>query len=164
MNTRGTRIAALTVLCGIAQIVQTGCVSYGTYELTKRDAESARLLYQNEHNRSQELAESNKKMKLQIEELTANLRSAREQVDRTDREFREARDELLKLKIDREQQRHGVKARLKETQSLLEKEKAALETMTDVRLKSQGESEDTKRRVKGLMQQLQALLEQLEQF
>ncbi|MGH7207991.1 MAG: hypothetical protein ACREIL_01260, partial [Nitrospiraceae bacterium] len=116
------------------------------------------LLYQNEQRRSQELSATATQMKLQIEGLEATLRDTREKLERADRDWRETRDELLKLKIEQEQRRKG-RQRLVETQPLLEAEKAAVATELEARFKQKAESEDAKRRLKELMQQLQTVLE-----
>jgi hypothetical protein len=142
--------------------VQSGCVFGSSYELAKKDAENAKLLYESELRRSQDLAAANKRMKLQIEDLETGFRAAREKADRLEKEFREVRDDLLKLKIEREQQRHKIKQQLKETQSQLEREKALLDTEAELRLKTQGQPEETRTRAKELLQQLQALMEQID--
>ena len=98
-------------------------------------------------------------MMLQIEGLEATLRETREKLERADRDWRETRDELLRVKIEREQQRRKGRQRLVETQPLLEAEKAAVASELEARFKQQAESEDAKRRLKELMQQLQTVLE-----
>lgn len=161
MKTWSTHLAIVTVLGGLVAATQTACVSSSTYELAKSNAENAKLLYQNEQRRSQELVATNKRMKQQIEDLESNLRISREQLERKDKEWREARDELLKMKIDKEQQRHKSRERLSEASSRPEViEKAGPATDFDSRSKSQAQSEDAKRRVKELLEQLQGLLEQ----
>jgi len=84
MKTGGGRIAVMTVLGWMLAGVSTGCVSSSTYELAKSNATTA------------------KQMKLQIEALEATLRDTREKLERTDQDWREARDELLRVKIERE--------------------------------------------------------------
>jgi PHD/YefM family antitoxin component YafN of YafNO toxin-antitoxin module len=138
----------------------SGCVSASTYERAVQEAMQARLKNQET---IRDLAESKKQMKQRIEDLEARLRDANESLIRTERERVEVRDELLKIKMDREQQIHRIRERLKISQKQLEKEKAALETEASIREKSQAQSEETKRRLKDLMQEIQGLLDQLEQ-
>ena len=161
MNTWRTRLALVTVL-GMVSGAHAGCVFGSSYELAKKDAENAKLLYEGELRRSQDLAAANKRMKLQIEDLETGFRTAREKADRIEKEYREVRDDQLKLKIEKEQQRHKIKQQLKETQSQLEREKAFLDTEAELRLKTQGQSEETRARAKELIQQLQALMEQID--
>ncbi|MEK6526469.1 MAG: hypothetical protein AABZ22_06315 [Nitrospirota bacterium] len=159
MKTGAGRIAVMTVLGWMVAGVSTGCVSSSTYELAKSNAENAKLLYQNEQRRSQELAATAKQMKLQLETLEATLRDTREKLERTDRDWREARDELLRVKIEREQQRRKGRERVVETLSRIEAEKPASAPDPEALLKQQGQSDETKRRLKELMQQLQTALE-----
>lgn len=161
MKTLSTHLAIITVLGGLVAAAQTACVSGSTYELAKSNAENAKLLYQNEQRRSQELVATNKRMKQQIDDLESNLRISREQLERKDKEWREARDELLRMKIDKEQQRHKSRDRLTEASPRPEVvEKAGPASDFDSRPKSQAQSEDAKRRVKELLEQLQGLLDQ----
>ncbi|MGH7251520.1 MAG: hypothetical protein ACREIK_06650, partial [Nitrospiraceae bacterium] len=102
MKTWSIRREVFVVFGMMVAGVSMGCVSSNTYELAKSNAENAKLLYQNEQRRSQELAGTAKQMKLQIEGLEATLRDTREKLERTDRDWRETRDELLKLKIEQE--------------------------------------------------------------
>jgi septal ring factor EnvC (AmiA/AmiB activator) len=146
------RRAALLIASAAFGVLLTGCVSSSTYELAKRDAEKAMLLYQNEQHRTQELATANKQLKQQVEALQVTLKDTQEKFERADRDWRETRDELLKLKIEREQQARG-RARRGEA------ERAVL-GLPEPAPKSAFESEETKRRLKELMQQLQSVLNQ----
>ena len=157
MKTGSARLEVVAVLGLMALGVSTGCVSSNTYELAKSNAENAKLLYQNEQRRSQELVASAKQMKLQIEALEATLRDTREKLERTDRDWRETRDELLRFKIDREQQRRKI--RVGDFLTRPEIEKPTLDVESEARVKPQTESEDAKRRLKELMQQLQTVIE-----
>jgi len=159
MNTWGERRGMLAALGVLALAASTGCVSNSTYQLAKSNAENAKLLYLNEQRRAQELSATVKQQKLEMESLEATLRETREKLGRTDREWRETRDELLKLKIEQEQ-RHKGRQRLVEAQPTLEAEKAAVAAEVEARFKQQAESEDAKRRLKELMQQLQSVLQQ----
>jgi chromosome segregation ATPase len=132
----------------------TGCVSSDSYALAKRDAENARLLYQNEQRQAQELAANNKRLKQQIEELDVALRETRDKLTRSDREWREARDELLRLKIEREQ--HRTSRERGDSQLNLDTAKPD----TDDRPRTHPQSDEAKRRLKDLLEQLHGLLQQ----
>jgi hypothetical protein len=131
----------------------SACVSGDTYELAKKDAENARLLYQNEQRQTLDLVANNKRLKQQIEELDAALRETKEKLARINREWLETRDELLRLKIEREQRRS---ARHGESQLNLDTAKPD----SDERAKRQLQSEDPKRRLKEILEELQGLLQQ----
>ena len=158
MKTWSVQREVLAVLGMKVAGVSMGCVSSSTYELAKSNAENAKLLYQNEQRRSQELAGTAKQMKLQIEGLEATLRDTREKLERTDRDWRETRDELLRVKIEREQQRRKI--RVGDFLTRPEMEKPTLDVEPEARIKHQAESEDAKRLLKELMQQLQTVLQQ----
>lgn len=162
MKTWRTGLASVGVLGVMISGASFGCVSLSSYELVKSNAENAKLLYHNEQRRSQELVASSKLMKLRVEELEATLREARTQLEHTDKESRETRDELLKYKIEREQARR--KFRPGDILPRLEAERIAGELEPEVRFKAQpqpqAQTEDTRRRLKELMQQLQTVLQQ----
>ncbi len=160
-RSQGTVLAAVV---GLLAIGQTGCVSSSAYELARKDAENARLLYQNETRRAQELAATATQLKAQIERTQAELKKAQEQIARTEQEFHATRDELLRLKIEWEQHQHALRKQLKIAQAQLQREKAVLDTEADLRSKTEGQSEETRRRVKDLVVQIQTLLRQLEPF
>jgi septal ring factor EnvC (AmiA/AmiB activator) len=141
MTSRIIRVAALTLIAGLAGGSISGCVLGSTFEQAQREAE--RRLY-NEQRTSQELADANKRLKQRVDELESALRTAREDLVRTERIWKETRDELLKLKIEQEQL-----PRSRERLSQLEK--PSLPSRTD----------DTIRRLKDLLRQLQAALDQL---
>ncbi|WP_447972708.1 hypothetical protein [Nitrospira sp. Kam-Ns4a] len=159
-----TRRIVVAAVCSLIAVGQTGCVSSSTYELARKDAENARLLYQNETRRAQELAATVVQLTAQIERTQAELKKAQEQIARTEQEFQATRDELLRLKIDWEQHQHALRKQLKVAQAHLQREQAVLDAEADLRSKTEGQSEETRRRVKALVVQIQTLLGQLEPF
>jgi chromosome segregation ATPase len=142
MNSRVTRLAALALIGGMITGSNTGCVSGSTFEDAQR---KAAYQLQNEQRIAHELAISNKQLKQRIEELETSLRTTREDLVRTERESKETRDELLKLKIDKEQQRGRGRDRFSQLE----------------RPEIPGRAEETVRRLKDLLRQLQAALDQL---
>jgi hypothetical protein len=147
-------LATTALLC----VGTIGCVSTEAYELAKKDADNARLLYQNEQRRGQELALSNKKMKQHLEELDATLKDMREKVSRTEREWRETRDELLRIKIEQEQRRGAL--RHSPSQLGLEDARPAPVGPEGPPRKVPPGSDETKRRLRDLLEQLQDVLQQ----
>ncbi len=140
----------------------SGCVSSSTYELAKSNAENAKLLYQNEQRRANELAAGTKKLKERIEELEASLHESREKLARADRDWRETRDELLRLKIEREQARRKGGERSPEfvIHSDAEKSSSGIEP-EGAGPKGDPQARDARRRLRELLQQLQSALEHL---
>ncbi len=153
-------VTAWAVLLG-ASMALTGCVSSTTYELAKRDAQNATLLLQHEQRRIQDLTAEHKRMTQRIEQLQADLQKTQQELTVRDQAWRETRDELLQLKIDQEKTQHQIKRRLKEAKAHLQQEQAALETALALQAQTQGQSEDTKRRIQELIQEIQNLLDRM---
>ncbi len=158
---RRSSLTAAVLGCSLV-VASFGCVSSSTYELARSNAENAKLLYQSEQRRANELAASAKKMKQHIEELEASLQESRDKLTRTDRDWRETRDELLRLKIEREQARRKGGERAPEFVVHAETEKPAPALEPEPPQPKAGpQSDDPKRRLKELLQQLQSALEHL---
>ena len=145
MNRRVTYFAALALI-GIGGLA--GCVSSGTHNEAIRHAE---LRLQSEQRLTQELATSNKELRFRNAELESTLRSVRDQLMRTDKEWRDARDELLKIKISQEQHAVGH-----ERFPYLDRPGFGKEA----RPKPKEQAEDAVQRAKELLRQLHILLEQ----
>lgn len=75
-----------------------GCASIGSYHDARREAEEARLAYEQEARRSQELTVQTTKLREQADLLEIALRKAREDLERREREDLEARETLAALK------------------------------------------------------------------
>jgi hypothetical protein len=138
----------------------TGCVSSDTYQLAKKDAENARSVLQNEQRHAQEISEANKRMKMQIEELQANLREMKENLVRTEREWRDTRDELLRIKIDREQQRRGGQQREAQLGLDTSRPLVPLPSETEASRRKAASPEEIKQRLKTVLEQLQGVLQE----
>jgi septal ring factor EnvC (AmiA/AmiB activator) len=149
-------LLAISSITALGMSGMAGCVSSEAYDQMRREAESARLIAQNDQRRTHELSLTNKKMKQQIEELEATLKETQEKLARTDREWRETRDELLRIKIEREQRRGAVRGQ----SALAEGIKPPAESPQEPTRKPVPNSEEVKRRLHGLLEQLQAVLEQ----
>ena len=93
------RVMALLTVVGTS----FGCASSGTFEQTLREADNTKQLHR-EREASTILNSTIRKQQARIDELEARLHAAQEQLARTEREWREARDELVSLKVEREQQ------------------------------------------------------------
>ena len=149
MTTRSITSIAALVISSVLTGLQTGCVAGSTYEHAQQKASAQ---HQQDQRQIVELGVAKRRLKERVEELESSLQSAREQLARTEQERKDIRDELLRLKIDKEQQpgRRHDRLRGDRPPSDIEDENARLRDRL----------EDTKRRVKELFQQLQHMLEQ----
>ena len=142
-------ISAAIVICCVVTALQTGCVVGSTYEQAQQKAYAQ---HQEDQRHIVELGVANRRLKGRIEELESFLQSAREQLARIEQERKDIRDELLRLKIDKEQQPGRRQDRLRGDRSPAD--------IRDENARLRDRLEDTKRRVKELFQQLQQMLEQ----
>jgi predicted RNase H-like nuclease (RuvC/YqgF family) len=149
MNTHSIALLAGVLLSGVVASLQTGCVAGSTYEQAQ---ERAYAQHQQDQRQILDLSLGNKRLKERVDALESSLQSSREQLTRTEHEWKEIRDELLRLKIEKEQQPGRRQQRLsgERPPSDIENENARLRDRL----------EDAKRRVKELFQQLQHMLEQ----
>ncbi len=124
-----------------------GCVASSTFEQAQQKSYAQ---HQEDQRQLLELTTSNKRLKQRIEELEGSLAASREQLARVEREWKEARDELLKLKIEKEQSSAGKR-----------RDRAGQERPTDTsdELRLRERLEEAKRRLKEVLQQLQGALE-----
>lgn len=150
----------LAALAGLVMLA-AACVSSSTYELARKDAENAKLLYQNEARRAQELAALAQQLTARIEAAKAELRGLEERIAKTEQDFQQTRDELLQLKIDREREQHAIRKQLKVAQARLQQEQAVLDADASVRSKLGGQSEETRKRLKELVGEIQGLLREM---
>lgn len=148
MTTRSIELVAAIVISSVLASLQTGCVASSTYEQAQ---EKAYVQHQQDQRQILDLSVGNKRLKERVEELESSLQSAREQLTRTEQERKEIRDEILRLKIEKEQQPGRRKDRLSGER--------APSDILDENARLRDRIEDAKRRVKELFQQLQHLLE-----
>jgi predicted RNase H-like nuclease (RuvC/YqgF family) len=142
-------ITAAIVICCVLTAVQTGCVVGSTHEQAQQKAYAQ---HQEDQRQIVELGVANRRLKGRIEELESSLQSAHEQLARIEQERKDIRDEVLRLKIDKEQQPGRRQDRLRGDRSPAD--------MGDENARLRDRLGDTKRRVKELFQQLQQMLEQ----
>jgi hypothetical protein len=147
-TTPGSISAAIVVYC-VLTALQTGCVA-GTVDQQAQQKTYAQ--HQEDQRHIVELGVANRRLKGRIEELESSLQSAREQLARIEQERKDISDELLRLKIEKEQQPGRRQDRLRGDRSPAD--------MGDENARLRDRLEDTKRRVKDLFQQLQQMLEQ----
>ena len=150
MNTHSIALLAGVLLSGVVASLQTGCVTGSTYEQAQQ---KAYVQHQQDQRQILDLSVANKRLKERVEELESFLQSAREQLTRTEQERKEMRDEMLRLKIEKEQQPGRRQDRLSGER--------APSDIRDENARLRDRIEDAKRRLKELFQQLQHMLEQL---
>jgi len=144
-TTPGSITAAILIGC-VLTALQTGCVVGSTHEQAQQKAYAQ---HQEDQRQIVELGVANRRLKGRVEELESSLKSAREQLTRIEQERKDIRDELLRLKIDKEQQPGRRQDRLRSDRSPAD--------MGDENARLRDRLEDTKRRVKKLFQQLQQM-------
>lgn len=149
MNTHSIALLGGVLLSGVAASLQTACVAGSTYEQAQQ---KAYLQHQQDQRQILDVSVANRRLKERVEELESSLQSTREQLTRTEQERKEMRDEMLRLKIEKEQHPGRRQDRLggERPPSDLQDENARLRDRV----------EDAKRRVKELFQQLEHMLEQ----
>ncbi|WP_447987341.1 hypothetical protein [Nitrospira sp. Nam74] len=149
MNTHSIALLGGVLVSSVVASLQTGCVASSTYEQAQQ---KAYVQHQQDQRQILDVSAANKRLKERVEELESLLQSVREQLTRTEQERKEIRDEVLRLKIEKEQQPGRRQHRLSSagSPSDIEDENARLRDRI----------EDAKRRVKELFQQLQHMLEQ----
>jgi len=143
---RPAKIAALSMTMAVT-MVWSGCVSNQTFEQAQQKA-YAQL--QQEQQQLLELNVTNKRLKQRADELEAALQLTREQLGRTEKEWKEVRDELLKLKIEKEQQPGKRRDRVGQEKS----GEGQDDQLKHLRL------DEARRRAKELLQQLQGMVDQ----
>jgi|SoiMetStandDraft_2_1073263.scaffolds.fasta_scaffold550683_1 hypothetical protein len=143
---RPAKLAALSMTMAVT-MVWSGCVSNQTFEQAQQKA-YAQL--QQEQQQLLELNVTNKRLKQRADELEAALQLTREQLGRTEKEWKEVRDELLKLKIEKEQQPGKRRDRVGQEKS----GEGQDDQLKHLRL------DEARRRAKELLQQLQGMVDQ----
>ena len=145
MNRRA-KLAALSMTIAVT-VPWSGCVSNQAFEQAQQKAYAQHQLDQ-QH--LLELNVANKRLKQRADELEATLQSTREQLGRTEKEWKEVRDELLKLKIEKEQQPGKRRDRVGQEKP----GEGQDDQIKQLRL------DEARRRAKELLQQLQGMVDQ----
>jgi hypothetical protein len=140
------KLAALSLTIAVTAM-WSGCVSNQTFEQAQQKSYTQ---HQQDQQHLLELNVANRKLKQRIEELETALQSTRDQLGRTEKEWKEVRDELLKLKIEKEQQPGRRRDRVAQEK---------LGDGPDDQIK-QLRLDEARRRAKELLQQLQGMMEQ----
>ena len=143
---RHTTLAAFSMMIAVTA-TGGGCVSNQTFEQAQQKAYSQ---HQQDQQHILELNLANKKLKQRSEELETALQATRDQLGRTEKEWKEVRDELLKLKIEKEQQPGRKRDRVTQEKS----GEGPDDQIKQLRL------DEARRRAKELLQQLQGMMEQ----
>jgi chromosome segregation ATPase len=149
MTTRSIESVAVIMISSMLASLQTGCVAGSTYEQAQQKAYEQ---HQQDQTQILNLGVANRRLKERAEELESSLQSAHEQLTRIEQERKQIRDELLRLKIEKEQQPGRRQDRLRGDRPPSD--------VQDENARLRDRMEDTKRRVKELFQQLERMLEQ----
>ncbi|MBA2251548.1 MAG: hypothetical protein H0W13_02405, partial [Nitrospirales bacterium] len=100
MTTRSIESVAAIVISSVLASLLTGCVASSTYEQAQ---EKAYVQHQQDQRQILDLNVGNRRLKEKVETLESSLQASREQLTRTEQERKEMRDEMLRLKIEKEQ-------------------------------------------------------------
>jgi septal ring factor EnvC (AmiA/AmiB activator) len=84
-NNRRVAVALIATLC----LLGTGCVRSSSYQSLKKELDDVRLQYETEKLRTQDIKSENRKLKHEIAELDGKFKSWREQLARTEQEWKE---------------------------------------------------------------------------
>jgi hypothetical protein len=145
MNPRA-KLAALSMTIAVT-VLWSGCVSNQAFEQAQQKAYAQ---HQQDQQHLLELNITNKRLKQRADELEAALQLTREQLSRTEKEWKEVRDEILKLKIEKEQQPGKRRDRVGQEKS----GEGQDDQLKHLRL------DEARRRAKELLQQLQGMVDQ----
>ena len=96
----GIRLVSLILVVGFIAGTHGGCVRSSTYEKTKKQLDDVNILYLSEQLKNQDLKDSNKHIKQQMEELATTLASWRNQVARTQRDYERAQEQLVSSRVE----------------------------------------------------------------
>ena len=135
------------VLGGVLLATGNACVSTGAYEQAQQNVEHRLRV---EQRLSQELAGQNAKLKQRVDQMEVTLRGMSDDLQRADRESKDARAELLNLKMAHEQQRG------RDRLSYRERSDSELES----RQRIPERDDEAMRRMRELLKQLQSALDQ----
>lgn len=143
-------LMALTVL-GI-----NGCVSSGTYETAKKQAEDAQRELKRERDRMAAIERVQAERKKQVDELLVKLGGITDRLDGISKSFGDLRNEVTRLRISRELERGGQSSGISYS---LEGETPLLQLKEEAHPKPISPAVDSKQRMKDLLLNLQNLLE-----
>ncbi len=143
-------LMALTVL-GI-----NGCVSSGTYEAAKKQAEDAQRELRRERDRMAAIERVQAERKKQVDELLVKLSGITDRLYGISKSFAELQNEVTRLRISRELEKSGQSSGISYS---LEGETPLLQLKEEAHPKPISPAVESKQRMKDLLQNLQNLLE-----
>ncbi len=153
-------IAAVSAIVGLGFLSMTGCVTSSAYEEARQEANAAIVQYHAAQEKTLELETQNKRLRLQSEQLEASLRDTKERLVRTTQLWQDSRDELVTLKTERELHRKATSAPGAQPPSKPEGELPAEASEPKALPAQPATSEESRRRLLELMQEIKALLQQ----
>lgn len=107
MNTtaRRTRLLSVVAILGFCVLSAPGWVSSSTYQLAKKEAEDLRQELQQERLKVHAMEKMHTQRIKQLEDLTSRLGSSVERFDGMTKNWSDLRNELVRLRINRELER-----------------------------------------------------------
>lgn len=152
-------VLVMTVV-GVISVFSAGCVSSGSYQAVKKEAEDAQRELRTERMKMAAIEKFHADRKKQTDELVNRLGSAVDRLDSIARNWGDLGYEINRLRIARELERQRVPDKPSGMSIVLENEPRAPEPGQGKPLNLLVTPSESKQRIKELIQQLQGLVEQ----
>lgn len=102
ITSRNTHLLPVVVVLGFCVLSVPGCVSSSAYEAAKKEAGDLRHELQQEHLKVQAMEKMHTQRIKQMEDLASRLGSSVERLDGITKNWGDLRNELVRLRINRE--------------------------------------------------------------
>ncbi|MEW6245692.1 MAG: hypothetical protein AB1555_03160 [Nitrospirota bacterium] len=157
---RGRYESAAMAVVGLAIVVGAGCVSSGTYEAVKREAETAQRELHQQRLKVQAIEKMHTERKKEMDEWVGKLGAAVEKLDGMTKNWSELQEELTRLRIARELERQRERDKEGKIGIVVENEPASLQPSADPSARFQTGPGESREQARDLLRQLQQFLEQ----
>ncbi|HXF94130.1 MAG TPA: hypothetical protein VNK46_15355 [Nitrospiraceae bacterium] len=149
-----------TALLGLAIVIGVGCVSSGTYEAARREAETAQRELQQQRFKLQATEKMHADRKKEMDEWVSKLGAAVEKLEEVTKNWSELQEELTRLRIARELERQRGQGKEGTISIVVEHGPAVSPPSADPSARLQTEPGESREQARDLLRQLQHYLEQ----
>lgn len=156
-NRKRFSLAMSVVLMALTVVGINGCVSSGTYQAAKKEAEDAQRELRRERERMAAIEKVQTERKKQMDDLLARLGGVTDRLDGISKSFGDLRNEVTRMRISRELEHSGKSSGITFS---VEGEPPLLQLRGDEPPKPSVPAVDPKQRMKDLLNNLHNLLEQ----
>ncbi len=156
---RGHENVAMT-LVGLAIVIGAGCVSSGTYEAARREAEIAQRELQQQRFKLQATEKMQADRKKEMDEWVSKLGAVVEKLEEMTKNWSELQEELTRLKIARELERQRGQGKEGTISIVVEHTPTVSSPSADPSAQLQTEPGGSREQARDLLRQLQHYLEQ----